>query len=106
MGGPRFVVGLKGHNKIAQGNALGTFNKKNDALKGRNNGSASQFEIVAPLRALPWAIVSRPFWGISVVGLKGQNNMAHFKWRFFCHFYFFAILFFCLSIFLTISGSG
>ncbi len=62
----------KGHNKTAQGIALGIYQRNSLALKGRNNLCVSCIcfalsgrgvsDLIVP-RALPWAVMFRPFQG-------------------------------------------
>jgi hypothetical protein len=68
---PRAASAPKGRNSIAQGNALGTEAiPRSVALKGRDRGPAKRgfrpFKAAALIptrlpRALPWAVVLRPF---------------------------------------------
>jgi len=67
----QFRRSLKGSNRTAQGNALGGGQRTNVlALKGRHNrGCANRLwrpfrawqSVAPPPRALPWAVVLRPF---------------------------------------------
>jgi hypothetical protein len=82
------IQGMKGRYRIAQGNALGNRAKKVQALKGRNRmlrrcGELDQCAALSGLgwslglvpRALPWAIIYRPFGAENRV-LENNGHVA------------------------------